>query len=232
MRVVIVANGLMDDPAGDFARWVDVESVLVAADGGTHHLLACGLTPQHIIGDLDSLSPEIQADLSTHGVHFYPHPVHKDETDLELALLWAADQYPEAQLVLLGAMGGRPDQALANLLLLALPQLQGRDTVIAEGPWRVRLIRDGETGLFPGTPGDTLSLLPLGGPAYGVTTTGLAYTLQDETLTFGPARGVSNVLTAVQATVTVRKGLVWGFTKVGSQKSEVDSEKSKVKSRS
>lgn len=217
-RVVIVANGVMEDPARDFSRWVDADTVVVAADGGTAPLLACGLAAQYVVGDMDSLSPEARADLTTRGVTFHPHPAHKNETDLELALLWVADQYPEAQLVILGAMGGRPDQALANLLLLSLPALRGREVVMAEGAWRVRVIRGGEIGTFTGTPGDTLSLLPLGGPAHGVTTTGLGYPLKEETLHFGPARGVSNVLTTETATVTVREGMVWGFSR-----SEVES---------
>jgi thiamine pyrophosphokinase len=44
-----------------------------------------------------------------------------------------------------------------------------------------------------------------------VTTTGLAFALDDEDLTFGPARGVSNRMEDETATVRLRKGLLWCF---------------------
>ena len=71
--------------------------------------------------------------------------------------------------------------------------------VIADGPETVRLLRGGEDGgeadavTLHGAAGDLLSLLPLGGAAEGVTTEGLLYPLENETLYPGRARGVSNV---------------------------------------
>ena len=213
MQVVIVANGVMVNPEGEFARWIGEDTVLVGADGGTNHFLACGHTPHHIIGDMDSITPETRVKLKARGVTFHEYPAEKDETDLELALVWVANFFPEAEIVILGAMGGRPDQALANLLLLALPELEGRDVVLAEGHWRVRVIRGWETHTFTGSVGDMLSLIPLGGDVQGVTTSGLRYPLNDETLSFGPARGVSNEIVAEEATVYVESGVLWVFLK-------------------
>jgi thiamine pyrophosphokinase len=210
MRVVIVVNGVMVDPEAEFTRWVESNTVVVGADGGTKHVLGCGFYPQHVIGDMDSITPEVRADLQAHNVTFHTHPPDKDETDLELALIWAAHHYPNAEIVILGAMGGRPDQALANLLLLALPELEGMDVVLVEGNWLVRVIHGGETRTFTGSIDDTLSLIPLGGDAAGVTTSGLKYLLNDETLRFGPARGVSNVFEEERISVSVEEGMLWG----------------------
>ena len=69
MRIVIFANGIIEDPEAEIARWVEKEDIVVAANGGSSHLLKCGLYPQHIIGDLDSISPEIQEDLAAHGTN-------------------------------------------------------------------------------------------------------------------------------------------------------------------
>ncbi|MFN2285174.1 MAG: thiamine diphosphokinase [Anaerolineae bacterium] len=209
MRIIIFANGIIEDPTAEAARWVQRGDCVVAADGGMAHALTAGLTPAHIIGDLDSLSPEQRAHLEAAGTILHAHPPAKDETDLELALMWAATQPDVTQIVILGALGGRPDQALANLLLLGLPDLKGHETIIADGSWTVRCLRGGETATFHGHPGDTLSLLPLGGDAVGVTTHGLIYPLCDETLFFGPARGVSNEFDGKTATVTLRAGLLW-----------------------
>ncbi|MBN1921889.1 MAG: thiamine diphosphokinase [Anaerolineae bacterium] len=208
MRIIIFANGIMDHPRADAIRWIGPGDVIVAANGGTRHALDAEVIPQHIIGDLDSLEPELQAQLRASGTVFQTHPPAKDETDLELALLWAAEQ-PAETIVVLGALGGRPDQALANLLLLALPALEGREVILAGGAWTISCIRGGETRVLHGSPGDTISLIPLGGDVHGVSTTGLAYPLRDETLHFGQARGVSNELACEEATVTTREGLLW-----------------------
>ena len=211
MRVIIVANGIISEPVKEFSRWVDENTVFVGVDGGTTHLLACGYTPHYVIGDLDSLTSKVRRNLLTHGVTFHTHPPHKDETDLELALIWTVEQWPESEIVVLGAMGGRPDQALANLLLVSLPQLKGEYVVLAEGNWRVWVIRGGETRNFDGSVGDTLSLIPLAGEVGGDTTTGLRYPLNGETLRFGPTRGVSNVFKEERVRVSVEEGMLWCF---------------------
>lgn len=209
MRIVIFANGIIEDPAAEAARWVRPGDCVVAANGGTQHALAAGLTPDHVIGDLDSLSAEQRTRLEAAGTTLDAHPPAKDETDLELALTWAVAQPDVTEIVVLGALGGRPDQALANLLLLALPALAGHDVVIADGAWTVRCLRGGEVATVSGRPGDTLSLIPLGGDAVGVTTEGLRYPLHDETLHFGLTRGVSNEFDSETATISLRTGLLW-----------------------
>jgi thiamine pyrophosphokinase len=209
MHIIIFANGVIEDPAAETARWVRPGDCVVAADGGTQHALVAGLIPAHVIGDLDSLSPEQHAKLEAAGTILHAHPPAKDETDLELALTWAATQPDVTQIVILGALGGRPDQTLANLLLLALPVLAGREVIITDGAWTVCCLRGGETATFHGQSGDTLSLLPLGGDAVGVTTHGLKYPLHNEMLFFGPARGVSNAFDGETAIVSLRAGLLW-----------------------
>ncbi|MGC9358548.1 MAG: thiamine diphosphokinase, partial [Anaerolineae bacterium] len=200
----------IEDPAALTERWCGTETRIVAANGGTGHVLAAGLTPHHVIGDLDSLSDEIRERLSKAGTEFHHYPPAKDETDLELALLWAAEQGAD-EIVVLGVLGGRPDQELANLLLLALPELEGLTTLMVRGCWEIRLIRGKKKLHLEGTPGQRLSLIPLGGDARGVTTAGLRFPLHSETLRFGPARGVSNVFEGNEVTIELEAGLLWCF---------------------
>lgn len=220
MRIIIFANGLIEDPAAETAHWVRPGDKVITADGGTRHALDAGIKPAHVIGDLDSLPPEVRGSLEAQGTLFHPHPPAKDETDLELALLWASDPpwQDVKEIVVLGALGGRPDQELANLLLLALPALAGKRVTIADAAWRICLIRGGERLHIHGQPGETLSLIPLGGNAEGITTENLVYPLKDETLRFGPARGVSNVLQGTEAWVRLEKGLLWCFHRRGVEK--------------
>ncbi len=201
---MIIANGDRPDPTV-VHRLASQADLLLAADGGARHALALNLVPHVVIGDLDSLDEDQETRLRSAGTRFIVHPVAKDETDLELALLYAVEQDADPVIVL-GALGGRLDQMLANVLLLAMPVLAGRDVRLIDGLQSAFVVRDQAT--ITGKPGDTVSLIPLGGEARKITTRGLAYPLTDGTLPFGPALGVSNEMTASQAQVQVQDGLL------------------------
>ncbi|MCU0521105.1 MAG: thiamine diphosphokinase [Anaerolineae bacterium] len=211
MRAVVFANGMMADPQAEAARWVRAGDLILAADGGSSHAFAAGLVPRHIIGDLDSLSDAQRDCCRSEGAVFHVSAVDKDETDLELALLWVVAQPEVDEVVVLGAFGGRPDQALANLLLLAMPALRRCRVQMVDRAWITMVLRGEGQITLSGSPGDRVSLIPLGGQVEGVTTEGLVFPLHDEMLLFGPARGVSNQMEGASASVCVRRGLLWCF---------------------
>ena len=204
MRAIVIAGG--QPRGGDgWKQWLQNADLIIAADGGAAQARAWGLLPHLAIGDMDSLSEEEQAMLAAQGCRFVVHPRAKDETDLELALTWATEQ--EAQeIIVLGAMGGRLDHMLANVLLLALPELEGRSVRIVDGNEEALLVRSGEVATLEGQPGDLVSLLPLGGDVHGVTSAGLVWALQGDTLRFGLSRGVSNEMTSATARIKVEDG--------------------------
>jgi len=206
-RVVIIANGTPPEEA-TVRRWLhpgdDSTHVrLICADGGARAALELGLTPEVVVGDLDSLDETMQARLKAMGCRFVVYPAAKDWTDLELALKLAV-QEGAAEIVILGALGGRLDQELANILLLLLPELQDIPTRIADERQEVFVMRD--QAEIVGQLGDVVSLIPLGGDVAGIVTEGLLYPLRDEPLLSGPARGVSNALTGSVARVRLRSG--------------------------
>jgi len=204
-RALIFANGdLNDGPAVQDALRFAAEALIVAADGGTRLARACGLTPHIVVGDMDSLAPHEVDDLSRRGAEIRRYPAAKDETDLELALL-AAARRGASWLRILGAAGGRIDQMLANIFLLALPALAGCEARIVSGAQTLWLIGPGDHPV-DGLPGDTISLIPLSGEARGVRTERMIYPLRRETLLFGPARGISNVIESQPARVALETG--------------------------
>jgi thiamine pyrophosphokinase len=69
---------------------------------------------------------------------------------------------------LLGALGGRVDHELANLLLLAAPLLDGIDTAVLGRRPRVVAVKD--TLELTGRPADLLLLLPVTAAARGIVT--------------------------------------------------------------
>jgi thiamine pyrophosphokinase len=213
-RAVIFANGLLPDPEA-VRRLIRPGDRLIAADGGARHALALGLTPHLIVGDLDSLRLDERDDLERSGARFELHPAQKDETDLELALIRAAEEGAESILIL-GAIGGRLDMTMANVLLLLHPRLAGLRVELWSDRQVAWLIRPPGDDAIRGAAGDTFSLIPLGGEAVGITTHGLAYPLENETLAFGPARGVSNVLAGPTARLELRGGTLLAVLTAGS----------------
>jgi thiamine pyrophosphokinase len=203
-RAIIFANGPLPDLEAA-RRALAPGDRLIAADGGLRHLRALGLTPHLLIGDLDSVSAEDAAAVRAAGARVEPHPARKDETDLELALRRACAEGAQDVLIF-GALGGRWDQTLANLLLLAHPDYRTVRLRLLDGPQQIYLVQ-GST-VIEGRAGDTVSLVPLSGDAHGVTTTGLEYPLNNGTLPFGGTLGISNVLIGSEATVRVGSGLV------------------------
>jgi len=167
--------------------------------------MSYGWYPDVLVGDMDSVASNILAELESSDCAVVRHSPRKDETDLELALTEAVER-GATEMIVLGAIGGRVDHTISNVMLLSMPVLIGRRVMILNGDTEIALIRN--VGRVRGCPGDTVSLIPICGDARGVTTEGLEWQLSEGTLAFGYARGVSNVLIAPMASISVRGGLL------------------------
>jgi thiamine pyrophosphokinase len=191
--------------------WLAGVGLVVAADGGARHAAALGLRIDRWVGDGDSIDPATLVALEAAGVELRRARPDKDESDTELAVRAALADDPSG-VVILGATGGpRLDHELANLGLLAMPELDGRVAIQYTPRARITRLRvpGGAADLrLTGHPGDTVSLLPFGGDVHGVTTRDLRYPLDDEDLPMGPPRGLSNVVDGDDPGVSIRDGLL------------------------
>lgn len=207
MRSLIFANGSPDDGMMVRQALADAQDALViAADGGVQNADYFGREVHLAVGDMDSISPQMLEKLRADQIEVIPYSAEKNETDLELALQWAVKKGAD-WIRIIGGLGGRFDQTLANIYLLALPELEACDVRVVAGGQAIWLLRPGTTYLH-GAPGDTISLIPISGPVHGIITKGLHYPLRGDTLFFGPARGISNVLSAEVAEVGFEEGLL------------------------
>ncbi|TFH37914.1 MAG: thiamine diphosphokinase [Anaerolineales bacterium] len=203
MRALIVANG-------DITAWERTPpdrltaDLVVAVDGGWLHCQTLGVNADVVIGDFDSLPGMILQQLQGTDTLLIQHPREKDEIDLELALIYALEQGART-MTILGGLGGRFDMTLANVSLLFHPRLQGLPIEFWHQGQKLWLILPPGDEI-PGETGDTLSLLPFGGEASGIRTTNLAYPLENERLPLGFSRGLSNLLTANTANVSLESG--------------------------
>ena len=199
-RAVLFANGQarpgfeINLLPGDF---------LVAVDGGLHHLVRLGLKPDLLIGDLDSVDASELAEVIEAGIEVQRFPPAKDETDLELALEFAL-KIGYAQIVIAYPFGDRVDHTLGNLSLLSRPDLAGKTLSLEDGQVQMCLL-DKNTNL-PTQPSDLVSLIAWGAPVEGITTKGLEYPLNNETLVPWQTRGISNVALADSIELDFKSG--------------------------
>ena len=210
-RAVIVADGDADAELLQTLAVAEPPPRLIAADAGAGRVLAAGLTPELVVGDLDSISRVDRALLDTLGVEVRQARADKDESDMELCVA-AALKAGATDLTLLGATGVvRPEHSIANLLLLADPRLDAIDVCIAGHGSTVRRIgtADGPGAIeIEGAPEDFVSLLPIGGVVRGVSTDGLRFPLRGEDMPLGSTRGLSNEITHQRASVRSERGLL------------------------
>jgi thiamine pyrophosphokinase len=206
LRAVIFANGNFNTSTSILSSFRE-DDLLIAADGGAKHYLAAGLWPNVVIGDMDSLSPAMIQDLKDHGSQFIEYPPDKDQTDLELAITYAANQDAD-EILLLGLLGGRLDQTMANLLLLTRDEWKDIKLIVSDEPDIAYLMHDEDTVAIQGKPGDIVSLIPLSEVVTEVSTHGLRWQLNQATLSFGSTLSVSNELLQDTAKVQIGSGIL------------------------
>ena len=171
--------------------------LVIAADGGYAQL--GGIHADLVVGDFDSLGyvPE--------GETVLRHPVQKDDTDTMLAARIGLERGFRA-FVLLGGVGGRLDHTLANIQTLAFLRAGGAHAaLLGEGGETITMIENESLRFRAGLSG-ILSAFCYGARAEGVYERGLAYALDDATLTNDNPLGVSNAFTGAAAEVSVRQG--------------------------
>jgi thiamine pyrophosphokinase len=202
-KAVLVLNGVFPDPS-ILTSYNSSAYIKIAVDGGLKYFRHANISPDILIGDLDSVSLDDRAWAEQQSVQILQYPPEKDTSDFELALTWVIQQgIPWVRI--LAALGGRLDQTMANCFLLMNDQLNGMDVRFEDGKEEVCLIQHSIT--LHGQPGDIVSLIPLQPVVYGVTTHDLKYPLHDEDLSMHQARGISNVMLTTSAAVEIKEGL-------------------------
>ncbi|MGE5673091.1 MAG: thiamine diphosphokinase [Mycobacterium leprae] len=203
MRALVCAAG----PIADYTRvrsLIGHTDFVLCADGGLRHARTMGIKPDLLLGDFDSIEPELLAEARAGDLPILQVPVEKDFTDTHLAFMEVLKR-GATEVVVLGATGDRLDHTVANLLLLpGLPE--GVAVTLVDAKNIVRLLHPGGRVTVQGAPGDFLSLLPLSPVVTGVTVEPVKWPLADATLRWGESLGVSNRLQTTEATVSIREG--------------------------
>ncbi len=180
---------------------------VIAVDGGYQTLLEKKVYPDVVFGDFDSLGfvPDQQ--------NVEAFDPHKDFTDMDLALKFAAEQNFD-DLVMCDAFVGRLDHTLGNLQLLISAASRGmrvwgfteEEGILAlYAPGNLSVIRFDE-GAF-----GTFSLISHADVCEGVNEAGFEWSLSDATVLNRAVWGVSNELIGTPAIASCEQGSLWAF---------------------
>lgn len=206
MKIAVLANGDWDLEWGNqVLKEVDF---LVCADGGANYAALSGRIPDLLIGDLDSITPEILKQCENAGCVIQRFPCEKDETDLELALIRAEEQarlVGERDIWLYGATGKRIDHFMGNIALMLASARKGYRIRLVDPEHEIWILQSREC--IRRSLGQEISLIALSEKAV-VTTNGLYYPLQLGVLWQDSPRGMSNVFLGEEAVIQVHEGWV------------------------
>jgi thiamine pyrophosphokinase len=182
--------------------------IVVAADSGYDAAVDAGLTPTHLVGDLDSISAAGLSAARAAGIPIEPYDPDKDHTDTTLALRRAV-ALGATHITLLGpATSDRLDHLIGALTALGDPVLAGRGVGGELGGSSVRVLHPGHTTVLHLAATGVFSLLALHGPCDGVSVSGARWPLDDARLMPGSTLGVSNESLGDPVSIGVRKGVL------------------------
>jgi len=153
-RGLLFVNGEVTEKETDIIRHRTFDKI-IAADGGVHHALRFGFTPDVVIGDLDSITETVRAQLPETQ---FVHRPSQELNDLEKALQFC-QEHGFSQLTILGIAGKRLDHTINNFSVLARYD-RFFELELYDAYARIYLIRDEIQ--IQGQEGQLVSLIPIG----------------------------------------------------------------------
>ena len=219
LHALVVGGSPEPSSAELVARLAGESDYVVAADRGAAVLREAGVVPDMFCGDADSIDGETLEWATEVAGAQLRYPSEKYATDLALAVGCArheaARRQAELHLTLTCASGGRPDHALGVYGQL-LKDADAHPRLIEDGFECRILSAEGssawEVGAEPGAVGATFSLVPFADETI-VSEAGMRWNLDHRSLPLltGAGEALSNIVEAVDATVTCHKGALAAF---------------------
>ncbi|MGE5380041.1 MAG: thiamine diphosphokinase [Methylocystaceae bacterium] len=185
-------------------RQIKAADLIIAADGGGNYMEALGLTPDLIIGDMDSVATDLIEIFATRGTEVRIFPPEKNYTDAQLALRAAVDRHAD-EITILGGIGDRLDHTWSTIMS-TLPLAATGIKISFFHPHQSIYVMTRPISLV-GSPGQIVSLLALT-PVSGVTTHNLQYPLKAAELFPDKPYAVSNVMLKSEASIEITSGVL------------------------
>ena len=181
---------------------------IIVCDRGLEALYKLKIIPNHVVGDFDSVSPEILEFYKKQSqIIFHTYHAEKDNTDTDIALKLAI-RLKSSKITIMGALGKRIDHALANIHILKDALEANIPSQIIDTHNRIYLINESIQLEKDKIYGKYVSLIPLTSEVEGITLTGFKYPLENYTLPIGTSLGISNEIIEDRAHIKMKKGIL------------------------
>ncbi|MCD8196870.1 MAG: thiamine diphosphokinase [Lachnospiraceae bacterium] len=208
MKTLIISGGRIDV---DFVLGVLEQPFdhIICADKGLAFCYKQEIRPTRIVGDFDSLQPEILEKYRHTDIELREFNPVKDATDTQITVELALE-LGSTDITIVGATGTRLDHVLGNIHTLYLPFEKGVSCRILDEYNRIRLISGDISLKREEQYGDFFSLIPFTEEVRGVTLQGVKYPLSDYDFTVrgSASRGISNEITEDVAQITIGEGIM------------------------
>ena len=198
-KIAIIANGYIKNPKFHKDLLKDAD-IIICADGGANNAKKIGVTPNYIIGDLDSASKssiELFKDKSK-----IIKDDNQDNTDLEKALSLAETLNP-SEILIMGAIGDRIDHTLANIMCLTKINSDIKAQIIDEKNI-IELVENSAD--ISGDKNDIISIVPITDIS-NLCYTGLKWNVENLDTNIGWF-GISNMLEEKNANISLSNGKI------------------------
>ncbi len=195
MTSLIMVNGEYSDDSWYKSRTHNFEYIL-CADGGANYARKFNITPNLIIGDMDSITEENISYFKQKNVEILTVPREKDFTDTQLSL-YHMKNLGIKDVTIWGGVGDRLDHTLANIYSAVDYVKNGMNVVFESPSLNIYIVLDKLA--LSGEIGDTVSILTLSEYAKGVNLEGFKYPLTEAKLEVFNPIGISNVLVKTEA---------------------------------
>lgn len=202
MSAVIIASGSDIEKHIFEKENINVEYV-ICADGGLEKAEKLNLTPNIVVGDLDSVSSQVLANYLNKNLELIKYPEEKNFTDMEIAIEYAVNKnYKE--IILVGATGTRLDHTVGNILLLEKYFLNGIKIKILDNNNIVQIM--GSNLQLKNKKNYYVSIIPVTETLEGVSLKGFKYPLNNITVKRGSTLCISNEIVDELGIITIEKG--------------------------
>lgn len=202
MKGLVVSSGEIKN-YNLLRRMVLDNDFIICADGGVNHILKIGKLPDMVMGDLDSIGKEELDLLEAKKIKIKKYPAMKDKTDTELCIdFLISKDFKEISLI--GVTGTRLDHTIANIYLLRKIYSTGAKGNIVDNNNSIVYIED--VACLERKPNTFVSIIPVSETGAIVSVSGFLYSLNNEKLSFGSTRGISNKVIEDYGKVEIHDG--------------------------
>ncbi len=201
MKTIIILNGEILD-YDIIKTYICNEDYVIVCDGGLKHCEGLGIVPKLILGDFDSVPPELLEQFNGKSV-IEQYPKDKDFTDGELGVLKAIEIGQEV--VILGGFSykGRIDHVFSNVFMMKAFEEKGiKSKMVSENSEIYYLIDELEIICEK----KFVSLIPISEEVEVNISRGLKYDLTNQCFNFGSSRSLSNEALEKNIFISLKKG--------------------------